>query len=200
MKLFYAPRTRSTRPRWMLEELGVPYELVNVDLKKREQKNPDYLKINPMGAVPAFQDGGTSFSESGAIVSYLADKFPEKKLAPALNTPERGSYYQWMFFAMSSLDSQIVGIFYHTTLLPEGERIPAYVEYCKKGLVKPTSVLTDHLKSNEFILGKAFSAADIMIASNLAFAKSLKLIDDQPGLLDYVERMTSRPAFLRAIA
>ena len=200
MKLFYSPKTRANRPRWMLEELGVPYDLVHIDLKKGDHKKPDYLKINPMGYVPSFQDGDTTFYESGAIVAYLADKYADKKLAPALNVPERGKYYQWMFFSLTALDVPIVGVFYHTQLLPEAERIPAYVEYCKNGLAKAAPVLSSHLKENSYILGQEFSAADIMLASNLAFAKALKLIDDEPVLLDYANRMTSRPAFQRAIA
>ncbi|MEZ4302554.1 MAG: glutathione S-transferase N-terminal domain-containing protein, partial [Polyangiaceae bacterium] len=104
MKLYFAPRTRATRPRWLLEQLGEPYELVNVDLEKGEHKQLPYLRIHPLGRVPALVDGDAVIFESIAICMYLADKYPEKKLAPPVGTPERGQYYQWMLFAASELE------------------------------------------------------------------------------------------------
>ena len=94
MKLYYAPQTRATRPRWMLEEIGAPYELVRLQLSKGEHKQPEYLKIHPHGAVPAYSDGEVTMFESAAICAYLADKFPDKRLAPPLGSPQRGLYYQ----------------------------------------------------------------------------------------------------------
>lgn len=200
MKLFYAPKTRSTRPRWMLEELGVPYEMVTIDLKKGEHKTPDYLKIHPLGQVPAFQDGDVTFFESGAIVTYLADKYIEKKFAPALNSPERGKYLQWIFYSMINMDRYVSDFFYHAQMLPENERVVGIVDNAVSGVEKHFPVLTDHLKNNEFVMGKNFTAADILMASNIGFAKAMKLVDDQPVLLEYTKRMMDRPAFRKAIA
>lgn len=200
MKLYYAPKTRANRPRWALEEIGVSYELVPVDLKKGEHKSEDYLKINPMGQLPAFSDNGIAMFESAAIVAYIADKYPQKKLAPSPQSPERALYYQWMFFSMTVLDASVVGYFYHTQLYPEGKRIDAYAEQCRQDFQKAAKVLTSHLQNREFMVGNSFTAADIMIASNLSFAKALKLMDDFPTLIEYSKRQTSRPAFQRAIA
>jgi len=92
MKLYYSPQTRAGRPRWLLEEIGAPYEIASLDLKKGEHKQPEYMKIHPHGAVPALIDGDLALFESAAICMYLADKYPEKKLAPALGTPARGEH------------------------------------------------------------------------------------------------------------
>jgi len=89
IKLYYAPRTRSTRPRWLLEELGVPYELVRLDLGKGDHKKAEYLAIHPHGVVPALEDDGRVIIESLAICLYVADKFPEKGFAPEIRTIER---------------------------------------------------------------------------------------------------------------
>lgn len=200
MKLYYAPKTRASRPRWALEELGLTYEIIPINLQQGEQKTPDYLKINPMGTVPALQDGNVTMFESAAIVCYLADKYPEGKLAPIASSAERAQYYQWMFFSMATLDANVVGYFYHTQLYPEGKRIPAFAELCVHSFKTGAKVLSEHLKDRPFLLGDTFSAADIMMANNLSFAKAMKLMDDFPVLLDYTKRQTSRPAFLRAIA
>src|SRR5262245_31306553 len=125
LKLYYASQTRAGRPRWLLEEIGTPYELVRLELAKSDQKKPAYLKINPNGTVPALVDGDLALFESAAICQYLADKFPDKKLAPPVGTPARGRYYQWIHYAMSALEPPLVTIFQHTMMLPEAQRKPA---------------------------------------------------------------------------
>src|SRR5579875_974030 len=104
LKLYYAPMSRAVRPRWVLEEIGAPYELVKIDLAKNEQKRPEYLAVNPNGTVPALEDGDLRLFESAAICQYLADKFPEARLAPPPGTPARGLYYQWIHYAMSGVE------------------------------------------------------------------------------------------------
>lgn len=200
MKLYYTPKTRSSRPRWILEEMGVEYQIIPINLQQGEHKTPDFLKINPMGQVPALQDGSVTLFESAAIVAYLADKYADKKMAPPLNSPERGAYYQWMFFSMTSLDAHVGGYFYHTQLYPEPKRIAAYANLCVGNFQQAAKVLDAHLKDRQFMVGNTFSAADVMIAGNLGFAKSMKLLEDFPTLLDYLKRQTSRPAFLKSIS
>ncbi len=104
MKLYFAPQTRAIRPLIMLEELAVPYEIVLIDFKGGEHKSVEYRKIHPHGQLPALQDGALTMFESAAICAYLADKFPDKQMAPALGTIERGMYYQWMFYSMAALE------------------------------------------------------------------------------------------------
>src|SRR5258705_12836566 len=111
MKLYYARMTRAGRPRWMLEETGAPYELVRLDLSRGEHKKPEYMKIHPHGSVPALDDGDLALFESAAICAYLADKFPEKRLAPPVGTPARGLYYQWIVYSMATMEPPILKVF-----------------------------------------------------------------------------------------
>ena len=104
MKLYWAPNSRSVTIVWMLEEIGVPYERVLIDIRCGAQDAPAYRAINPMGKVPALADGETIVSEQSAICVWLADRFPEKKLAPAIDDPARGSYLRWLFFAGSCIE------------------------------------------------------------------------------------------------
>src|SRR5689334_5244388 len=125
LTLFYGPQTRSTRPRFLLEELGVPYELHRLDMSKGEHKSEEYLKVHPLGKVPALRDGEQVLLESVAICLYLADRFPEKGLAPAPNSPERGPYYQWIFFATATLEPIIGTLFINTVRQPENKELQA---------------------------------------------------------------------------
>src|SRR5215216_2978564 len=105
LRLYFVPRTRSLRPRWLLEELGVPYELVR--LESADTKTPEYLAVHPLGRVPALVDDGVALFESAALYLHLADKYGEGKMAPAPGTIERGLYYQWILFASASLEPHL---------------------------------------------------------------------------------------------
>src|SRR5579859_6645904 len=98
MKLYFAPGTRATRPRWMLEELGIPYEIVTVDLEAKENREPGYLRIHPLGRVPVLVDDEVTVFESIAICMYLAERHSERGLAPPVSSPLRAQYYQWLLF------------------------------------------------------------------------------------------------------
>jgi glutathione S-transferase len=127
LTLYHAAQSRSVRPRWLLEELGVPYEVKRLSLSAGEHKKPEYLKLNPNGQVPTLVDGDLALFESGAICQYLTDKFPEKGFAPPVGTPDRGRYYQWIHYAMSGIEPPAVTIFMHTIMKPEAERLPQLV-------------------------------------------------------------------------
>ena len=198
MKLYYAPQTRAARPRWLLEEIGAPYELVTLDMSKGEHKKPDYMKLHPHGAVPTFVDGDLTLFESAAICAYLADKFPDEQLAPPVGTPARGLYYQWMHYAMATLEPPIVEIFLHTVLLPEADRKPAVVEDAKKRFAEVARVLDQALAGRTYILGEQFSAADVMIGSTLAWGQFMGVLAGHPTLEQSVARIAARPAFQRA--
>src|SRR5262249_9859117 len=137
MKLYYASQTRAGRPRWLLEEIGTPYEMVRLSLQNGDNRRPEYLAINPNGTVPALADGDLVLFESAAICQYLADKFPDKRLAPPIGTPARGLYYQWIHYAMSGLEPAAVTIFLHTIHRPEADRVPALVNEGKQRLSPP---------------------------------------------------------------
>ncbi len=198
MKLYYAPQTRAGRPRWLLEEIGAPYEMVTLDMQKGEHKKPEHMKIHPHGAVPALVDGDLALFESAAICMYLADKFPDKRLAPAIGTPARGLYYQWMLYSMATLEPPVLAVFLNTVMLPEAERSPAVVEKARATFADVARVLSNALTGRTFMLGDQFSAADVMIGSTLAWAGFMGLLSDQPVLQAYVKRLSERPAFQRA--
>jgi glutathione S-transferase len=200
MKLYYAPHTRAVRPRWLLEEIGAPYELVRIDLSKGEQKKPDYLGIHPHGVVPALVDGDVALFESAAICAYLADKFPDKRLAPPVGTPARGLYYQWLVYAMATEEPPVLQVFLNTVMLPEAERSAAAVEDARKKWANVAGVLTRSLSGRTFLLGEQFTAADVMIGSIVGWSGTLGLLAGFPELEDYSKRLSDRPAFKRARA
>jgi glutathione S-transferase len=200
MKLYYARMTRATRPRWMLEEIGTPYELVRLDLSKGDHKKPEYMKIHPHGAVPALVDGDLALFESAAICAYLADKFPEKQLAPAVGTPERGLYYQWLVYSMATMEPPVLKVFLNTRFLPEEKRSPALVEEGRIQWAQVGRTLEAALAGRTFIVGDHFTAADLMVASIAGWAKFMGLLEEFPTLQRYVARLAERPAFQRANA
>jgi len=200
MKLYYAPRSRAARPRWMLEEIGAPYELVRLDLSKGDHKKPEYLKIHPHGAVPALSDGDVTLFESAAICAYLADKFPDRDLAPPLGNPARGVYYQWLVYSMATAEPPVLKVFLNTVMLPEAKRSAAAAEEGRAQWAEVSRVLEGALDGQSFLLGEQFSAADVMIGSITGWAGSMKLLEGFPRLKEYVARLTSRPAFRRANA
>jgi len=201
LTLYHSPQSRSIRPRWLLEELGVPFEVKLVSLTDNDQKKPEYLKLNPNGAVPTLVDGDLVLWESAAICQYLADKYPEKRLAPPVETPERGKYYQWIQYAMSGIEPPAVTIFMHTMRLPEAERVPALVDAAKTQLGGVIKIVDDALAGREWMLGSQFTAADVMVGSTLVWCQMMGIVGDRyanvPG---YLARCGARPALQRASA
>jgi glutathione S-transferase len=199
--LYHSGQSRSIRPRWLLEEIGAPYELVTLNLQAGDQKKPEFLKINPNGAVPALVDDDVKLFESGAICQYLADKFPEKRLAPPINTPARAYYYQWIHFAMSTIEPPLLTLFLHTVMHPEADRIPQLVPPAREQLKNALNVLEHALAGRTFLVGDNLTTADVMVASTLAWAQMIGLLDASlPNTAAYLGRCMGRPAFQRAMA
>jgi glutathione S-transferase len=192
MKLYFAPMTRALRPRWLLEEIGVPYELVTVDVRAGEGKRAEHLARHPHGRVPALTDGALTLIESSAICMYLADRFADKRLAPEPGTPERGLYYQWMVYAVATAEAPTLELFFKRK--PEAELVEARRMFDEVGRYVE-SVLAD---DRPFILGERFSAADVMLGSVFALAQRAGLTDALPSLHAYAQRLVARPAFARA--
>jgi glutathione S-transferase len=203
MKLYFAPRTRATRARWLLEELGVPYELVKLELARQENSTPAYLAVHPLGEVPALVDGDVTLLESLAICLYLADRFPEKHLAPPMGSAERGPYYQWMAFAEMTLEPVVMEFYRHARSSDENRATAHSEEELAKHRTRLGAVLdviSVGLSGREFLVGGAFTAADVVMASILHLANTLRLLDGQPALVEYVKRHTQRPAVRKAVS
>jgi glutathione S-transferase len=192
MKLYFAPRTRATRPRWMLEELGVPYEIVNVDLAAKENREPGYLRVHPLGQVPAIVDGDVTVFESIAICMYLADRFSERCLAPPVSSPLRAHYYQWLLLCASTIEPAIGRSAQHGGDVAEAER-----EKARARFAEVAEVLTRALATGEHMLGDPFSTADVVVGSNLNWARRVGLLEGRAALSSYVDRLLARPAARR---
>ncbi|NBD11179.1 glutathione S-transferase family protein [Corallococcus silvisoli] len=195
MKLYFTPRTRATRARWLLEELGVPYELVKVEPSKGDTSTPEYLALNPFGQVPTLVDGDVTLFESSAICMHLADRFPEHHLAPPVGSAERAAYYQWIAVAEDTVEPVVLDFFRHARL-PEGQQAEAPLS--RQRLNAVLAVVDSRLDGREFLVGAHFTAADVVMASILHLAHTLKLLEGHPRLVDYVTRHTQRPAVRRA--
>jgi glutathione S-transferase len=191
MKLYWSPRSRSFTTLWLMEETGQPYERVLIDITKGAQKSADYLKINPMGKVPALADGDATLAESAAICAYVADRYPEAKLAPPTGDVRRAKYLQWLFFAPSCIEPAIVQAF--TKL-----EIPA-ASAAWGSTTQTFDVLDQALAKGPWLLGDTFSAADIAIGAGMHYAIRLfKMIPTRPNFDRYLDACAARPAFQRA--
>jgi glutathione S-transferase len=199
MKLYYVPRTRASRPRWVLEELGVPYDLVRLDPAKGETRTPEHLARHPLGHVPALEDRGRILFESGAICLHLADLFPEKRLLPPPGTVERGLAYQWVLFAVAEMEPPLVALF-EEGRKPEAERSAAAVEKARAAFARAVGALEEVLRDRKFLLGDAFSVADVMVGATLAWGRAMKALEGAPAVEAYLARLRERPAWKRAIA
>jgi glutathione S-transferase len=201
LTLYHATQSRSIRPRWVLEELGVPYRMIRLDLPAQEHKKPEYLRVNPNGTVPTLVDDDLAIYESAAICQYLADKFPEKHLAPPLGSPQRGLYYQWNHYAMSALEPPIIQLFMHRVQLPEAERSPKAVDAALAAVGPVLDVVERALAGREYVVGERFTVADVMIGSTVWWGQTMGLLDaSRPNIGAYVQRLAARPALQRASA
>src|ERR1700735_597599 len=191
MKLYWSPRSRSFSSLWLMEETGQPYERVLTDISTGAQKKAEYLAINPMGKVPALRDGEATLAEAAAICAYVAERYPEAKLAPSLGDPLRAQYLYWLFFAPRGVEPAMVQVATKIEMNPvaagwgEAQRV--------------FDVLDVALEKGPWILGDSFSAADIIIGSGLNFAVRLfKMVPSRPSFDAYIDRCAARPAFQRA--
>jgi glutathione S-transferase len=198
IKLYGFPQTRSSRVAWALEEAGAEYEYVLVNLRAGEHKQAAFLAINPFGKIPSLVDDGLVISESAAICTHIAEKFPAAKLIPN-DTKGRAEYFQWLFFVVSELEVHLWTAAKHDRLLPEDKRIPEIGNTSYWEFEKAAAVLSTHLKEHQYLAGDQFSAADIICVSVLHWAHHVKVnLDDT--LLNYMNKLSERPALASARA
>lgn len=191
IKLYWSPRTRAFSALWLMEEAGQPYERVLIDLSTGAQKKPEYLAINPMGKVPALQDGDATLAEAAAICAYVAERFPTAGLAPPLGDPKRAKYLYWLFFAPGCIEPAMVQV---ATKLEMSSTAAGWGE-----ADRVFDALDNALQQGPWILGETFSAADIAIGSGLNFAvKLFKMVPSRPSFDRYIAACSARPAFQRA--
>ena len=194
LTLYHAAPSRSSIVRWMLEELGEPYDLHLMTLLKGEQRKADYLKINPMGKVPALQHGDAIVTEAAAICTYLADEFPDAGLNVPVGDPQRGPYLKWLFFAPGCIEPAITDRASPRKEVPHRGRL-GYGDF---DLVM--EVTAKALAPGPYLLGEHFTAADVVLGSTLRWGMMTKMMPERPEFVAYVERLTQRPAMQRTIA
>ena len=193
LTLYHAAPSRSSIVHWMLEEVGEPYDIHLVSFKKGENLKPEYLAVNPMGKVPALRHGDVVITEAAAICTYLADEFPAAKLNVPVGNPLRGVYLKWLFFGPSCFEPAIT-----ERAFPRKETPPRST----LGFGDADTVLNVLAKAaggaDPYLLGKQFTAADVIIGSGLRWGTMFKLIPDRPEFAAYIARISDRPALKRA--
>lgn len=193
MKLYWAPQSRSIRALWLMEEAGVPYERVVVDIRKGAQNTPEYRAVNPMMKVPALTDGEASVAESGALCAYVAERVPEAGLAPPVGDPQRGAYLRWLFFGAGCVEA---------AFLQKMKGVDLPVSSAGWGSYERViAVIDEAVAKGPWLLGERFSAPDILIGADLWFGINLlKVLQPTEAIAAYVDRCTARPAYQRAMA
>lgn len=188
-----ANQDRSDRVRWLLEELEIPYKDHYLKKKNGDLNSPEYRKINPMGRVPTIHIDDQYIYESGAICIYLADKFKEKQLAPEVHSSERAQYLQWMVWSVASLECVVARMFTHVKTEEQKKETHQFVkEQCENFKL----ALVPILEKQDYILASGFSAADIMLAAIIPGAWDY-LVEPNPAIKKYMERLMSRPAAIK---
>ncbi|MEO1169749.1 MAG: glutathione S-transferase family protein [Pseudomonadota bacterium] len=191
---FYTnPMSRGQIVRWMLEEVGVPYEQVLLDYDTT-MKGDEYLAINPMGKVPAIRHNGKVVTECAAICAYLADAFPEAALAPQ-DDAERADYYRWLFFASGPLEQAIINRTFGFTPDSEQERMAGYGNYDAAVAALGTAVT-----GRDYICGDRFTAADVYVGSQIDWGVQFETLPKTPAFEAYAARLREREAYKSAKA
>ena len=193
LRLYHAPRTRSVRVRWLLEELGIPHQLERVAFVPPEKGF--FSQATPLGKLPVLEDEGTTICESGAILEYILERYGEGRLAPAVGSPERGAFLQWMHFAEGTLSQPQSTLIWHILYKKDAQDVPEVLRDARGRAHTSLAFLEEQLAGNDYLLGEGFSAADIMLGFTLAAARVLGVLDGHRALVAYLERLERRPAF-----
>jgi glutathione S-transferase len=192
--LYHATPSRSSIVLWMLEEVGQPFEVRQVDLMRGEGQKPEFLKLSPSGKVPCVLHKGLALTEVAAICTYLADEFPDAGLAIPAGTPRRGQYLRWMFFGPSCLEPALID-----SAWPRSEE-PRRGAVGWRPLPQTLDIIEQGLTPGPWLMGDQFTAADVIIGSGIRWATLFMGVDKRPAFTRYIERMEARPALQRAMA
>lgn len=193
MKLYWCPNTRASRAVWLLEEAGVDYELVRIDLSAPvASRPPDFLRASPMGKVPALDDAGTCVADSAAIALYVADRHASGRLAPAIDAPGRGRFLYWMFFGPGVMEPAMA------------ERVGGWTPNRSRNgwgdFDSMIATLEQGIGDGAWIMGKEFTAADVVVGSTVAFMRMFGMLPDSAPLHAYADRCVARPAYAKAMS
>ncbi|MBR9825017.1 MAG: glutathione S-transferase family protein [Alphaproteobacteria bacterium] len=203
LKLYHAPRTRSIRVKWLLEEIGLPYSVEDVQFKTRPAGDEAYAKINPLRKVPALTDGDTVVCESLAIMQYILGRYaPDSSLNVRPDEADYGRFLNWLHFGEAGMLMPVSLLMGHTVLLPEDKRSPEMAAWSKVETDKVIAALAEAgIEDREFIAADRFTAADISVVYMLFLLKLIGQFDDLPeSVKSYFKRMTERDGWKTATA
>ena len=192
LTLYHASPSRSSIVLWMLEEVGVPYDIHLLSLSNGDQLKPAYLAVNPLGKVPALKHGDTVITEVAAICTYLADEFPDKKLSVPVGSPRRGLYLKWLFFAPSVMEPAA-----NDKVFPRKEA-PRAGAIGYRELDTVLDVVAKAVEPGPHLMGAQFTAADVVVGSLLRWGMMFGFVPKRAEFTNYVGRLTARPAAKRA--
>jgi len=196
IKLFHATGTRSVRPLWLCYELKLPVEINIVKRTTEYLNSPEWKAISPAGKIPVLQDDGLTIFESGAMLEYILDKYAGGRLRPMSGSTKRAIYNQWCWFSEATL---IRPLGLHRISVSEAEGLNIS-RLAREKTEKCLLAVEAELSNNAYILGREFSAADIMMGYSIAYLEQIKaLSSDYPKTLAYLARLMSRDALIRAL-
>ena len=197
LKLHFAPNSRAVRILWLLEELGLPYELERVAFEPTARAF--FVQKTPFGKLPVIEDGDVVMGESGAIVEYLLERHGAGRLAPPPGSPLRPAFLQWLHFAESTAYPPLGIVVWLTVYRDDADRHPGIIEDARERAASGFAHLEKEIGERTWLLGDEFSAADVMMGFTLVAARALGVLDARyPKLAEYLARLEARPAFQRA--
>jgi glutathione S-transferase len=193
MKLFWCPRTRASRAVWLLEEAGVPYELVHINISDPVSRaRADFQRASPMGKVPALEDGEVHMADSAAMALYVADRYASGRLAPSLDAPERGRFLYWMFYGPAVMEPAMA------------EKVGGWPTHRGRNgwgdFDTMLATLEQALGDQAWIMGESFSVADVVVGSTVGFMRMFNMLPGSSVLHRYADRCAARPGYRQAIA
>lgn len=194
--LYGTPRSSAGRCVWALEEIGVAYQIKDVDMKSKEHKSEEFLKINPNGKIPALTDGDVTLFESMAINFYLAEAYKKELLG---NTPkERGLVHQWSFWASSELQGPVINLLIQKVFMPADKRDNNVIEENTKALPALLNVLNNTLAGKKYLAGDHFTLADLNTASVVGVCHAIgENLSSYPNVQSWLAGLSDRPAFVK---
>jgi glutathione S-transferase len=194
LTLYHIAPSRSSVALWMLEEIGEPYDIHLLSMKRGTNREPAYLAINPMGKVPALRHRDVIITECAAVCTYLADAFPQAGLNIPLDDPRRGPYLKWLFFGPGVLEWAVMDRAFPRASETQRSAI-GYGDFDTT-----MDVLAKAVTPGPFLMGDKFTAADVVIGSTLRWGTMFKMIPERKEFADYIARFADRPAAKRAQA
>ncbi len=200
LKLHHAPNSRAGRIVWLLEELGLPYELNRMDFHPKDLKSDEHRARHPLGRVPVLEDDGEMIWESGAIVEYIVARHSDGASKPAVDSPLFGQYLQWFHYCEGMVMPPVNTIVVQTVLLPPDRQNKEALEQAQRLLTRALAPVDENLAGKDYLIGD-FSAADIMLGHACFMSNRLGCVtDEMTNLKEYVARVEARPAFQKGIS